>query len=88
MCALQSWSPDGDGVVVRTAKGVYRAKKLVLTAGAWLPEIVPQLQVCRLYPSSRSAPSLDVSLLVAAELTAGGMCLPSHSASDADAKMH
>jgi len=41
---LQSWSPDGDGVVVRTAKGVYRAKKLVLTAGAWLPEIVPQLQ--------------------------------------------
>lgn len=42
--AMQSWWPDGAGVVVKTAKGVYRARKLVLTAGAWLPDIVPQLQ--------------------------------------------
>jgi glycine/D-amino acid oxidase-like deaminating enzyme len=42
---MQSWWPDGAGVVVKTAKGVYRARKLVLTAGAWLPDIVPQLQV-------------------------------------------
>lgn len=45
--AVQSWQPEGKGVVVRTAKGVYSADKLVLTAGAWLPEIVPQLQVRR-----------------------------------------
>lgn len=41
---MQSWRPEGSGVIVKTTKGEYRAKKLVLSAGAWLPEMVPQLQ--------------------------------------------
>jgi sarcosine oxidase len=37
------WQPDGDGVRVTTAHGTYLADHLVLTAGAWLPELVPDL---------------------------------------------
>jgi sarcosine oxidase len=35
--------PGGEGVVVRTEKGTYRAGRLVLTAGAWIGELVSQL---------------------------------------------
>ncbi len=36
--------PSGN-VEVRTAKGAYTASKLVVTAGAWIPQLVPELQV-------------------------------------------
>jgi cysteine desulfurase/selenocysteine lyase len=35
------WEPDGDGVVVRTADGDVRARRLVLCAGPWTAELVP-----------------------------------------------
>ncbi|EIE19446.1 sarcosine oxidase, partial [Coccomyxa subellipsoidea C-169] len=35
--------PSGN-VEVRTAKGAYTASKLVVTAGAWIPQLVPELQ--------------------------------------------
>jgi sarcosine oxidase len=37
------WEKDGDGVRVRTESGTYRAERLVLTAGAWMPELLPDL---------------------------------------------
>ena len=36
---LESWEPDGGGVRLRTAKGEYRAGKLLLSAGAWIPSL-------------------------------------------------
>ena len=47
--ALQvlSWEalgPDG-GVRVTTDKGTYEADKLVLSAGAWMSQLVPELEV-------------------------------------------
>jgi sarcosine oxidase len=49
-----SWQVLPSGMVeVKTGKGAYQAVKLVLTAGAWMPQIVPQLQVlCSLLVSS------------------------------------
>ncbi|HUQ84587.1 MAG TPA: N-methyl-L-tryptophan oxidase, partial [Gemmatimonadaceae bacterium] len=42
--AVLSWEADDAGVVVRTtAGGEYRAKQLVLAAGAWMRELVPEL---------------------------------------------
>jgi sarcosine oxidase len=35
--------PGGEGVTVVTHKGSYRGKKLVLTAGAWMAELAPEL---------------------------------------------
>jgi sarcosine oxidase len=32
--------PDGDGAVVRTATNTYRAHRVVLTAGPWLPDLL------------------------------------------------
>ena len=46
-----SWTPDGDGVRVRTDRGTYRSAKLVIAAGAWnarlLPWLAPVLEVKR-----------------------------------------
>ena len=38
-----TWSRDGGGVVVTSASGSYRAQHLVLSAGAWMPELLPEL---------------------------------------------
>jgi sarcosine oxidase len=38
-----SWKADGSGVQVRTAYGAYTAGRLVLTAGPWMRELVPDL---------------------------------------------
>ena len=38
-----SWTATDDGVVVRTAAGEYHAARLVLTGGAWMPTLVPEL---------------------------------------------
>lgn len=40
--ALQGWDSQGDSIVVRTARGMYRAQRLVLTAGAWTHRLVAQ----------------------------------------------
>jgi sarcosine oxidase len=40
---LLGWQADGDGVVVRTERGTYRARRLVISAGAWLAQLVPAL---------------------------------------------
>ncbi len=37
------WSADGDGVRVRTGRGIYTADKLVISAGAWAGKLIPQL---------------------------------------------
>jgi sarcosine oxidase len=38
-----AWAADGEGVEVRTARGRTRAASLVLSAGAWLARLVPEL---------------------------------------------
>ncbi len=40
---VQSWERDGDGVRVTTARDVHRAQRLVLTAGAWMADLLPAL---------------------------------------------
>ena len=40
---ILDWEPAGDGVRVRTDRGAYTAERLVITAGAWLPKLVPTL---------------------------------------------
>ncbi|CAN5807690.1 N-methyl-L-tryptophan oxidase [soil metagenome] len=41
---LIEWRPEGDGVVVRTERGEYRARRLVISAGAWVGGLVPALR--------------------------------------------
>jgi sarcosine oxidase len=40
-----NWSADGQGVRVVTAKGDYRADRLLLSVGAWLSSLVPELSL-------------------------------------------
>ena len=40
---ISAWEPSGDGVEVTTNRGTYRAKRLVLSAGAWMGTLVPRL---------------------------------------------
>jgi sarcosine oxidase len=42
--AVTDWSTDEDRVTVTTSRGKYRAKHLVLAAGAWNAKLVPQLR--------------------------------------------
>lgn len=48
---VEGWTSDGAHVEVRTARGVYGARSLVLTAGAWsrglAPGLAPRLAVTR-----------------------------------------
>jgi sarcosine oxidase len=37
---LERWESDGDGVVVTTARDRYRARRLLLAAGPWMPELL------------------------------------------------
>jgi sarcosine oxidase len=39
-----AWEPSGDGVEVRTTRGVHRARRLVVSAGAWVGRMVPALR--------------------------------------------
>jgi len=43
----KSWAvlPDGR-VEIETAQGAVRARRLVLAAGAWMPQLVPELRAC------------------------------------------
>jgi sarcosine oxidase len=38
-----SWKPEGGGVTVETARGRYTASRLVLSAGAWIGALLPDL---------------------------------------------
>jgi sarcosine oxidase len=38
-----SWEADGDGIRVVTAKSSYRAQRMIISAGAWLSTLVPEL---------------------------------------------
>lgn len=40
---VQRWRADGVGVAVETDRGHYRADRLILAVGAWLPSLVPEL---------------------------------------------
>ena len=37
---VETFEPSGDGVTVRTDKGLYRADKVVVATGAWLPRLL------------------------------------------------
>jgi len=39
---VERWERDGEGVRVTTAQGSYGARRLVITAGAWLSRLLPQ----------------------------------------------
>ncbi len=41
---VTGWSAPGGGVEVRTEHGRYRAERLVITAGAWASQAVPELK--------------------------------------------
>ncbi|MFM1770302.1 MAG: hypothetical protein RJA22_2831 [Verrucomicrobiota bacterium] len=43
--AVRGWAPDGAGVRVETARGTFRARRLVLTAGAWVAQLLPGMAV-------------------------------------------
>jgi sarcosine oxidase len=38
------WSENPDGVEVRTARAIYKAGQLIITAGAWLAKLVPRMK--------------------------------------------
>ncbi len=40
---VERWARDRDGVLVTSAQGTYRARQLVIAAGAWLPRLMPAL---------------------------------------------
>ena len=42
---VTAWSSDGAGVSVTTDRGTYGAQKLVIAAGAWLPDLAPELNL-------------------------------------------
>lgn len=42
---VQSWQADGPGVTVTTDHGVFTADKLVITAGAWAPQLLADLGI-------------------------------------------
>lgn len=41
--AVTAWEPTGDGVIVRTTRSEYRARRLVISAGAWVSTLVSTL---------------------------------------------
>jgi sarcosine oxidase len=42
---VSGWSSDGSSVSVTTDRATYHADKLVIAAGAWLPKLVPELDL-------------------------------------------
>ncbi|GAA4715181.1 N-methyl-L-tryptophan oxidase [Brevibacillus fulvus] len=43
--AVEQIIPDGQAVIVKTRERTYRAAKVVLSAGAWVPKILPNLSL-------------------------------------------
>ena len=60
---VESWEVDASSgaVTVFTDRGQYTASKLVLTAGAWMPDIMPELQVTTSHPLPLSYVPLCIS---------------------------
>jgi len=64
-----SWSVSRNGVKVETDRGTYHARHLVLAAGAWLPNLLPNLkifleverQVAAWFASGPAAPATDAA---------------------------
>jgi glycine/D-amino acid oxidase-like deaminating enzyme len=42
---VTAWAADGGGVRVETARGAYAAARLILTTGAWAPELLRDLDL-------------------------------------------
>ena len=42
---VESISPSGDGMEVRTSKGRYLAGKVIVSAGAWVGDLLPELRL-------------------------------------------
>jgi len=42
---VTGWSDSGDSLEVKTAQGVYRCRLLVISAGSWAKELIPELPV-------------------------------------------
>jgi len=42
---VQNWIVDGDSVRVSTTRGEYRARQLIVTAGAWVGSLLPTLDL-------------------------------------------
>lgn len=42
---IERWVIDGEGVVVHTDRATYRADRLIVTAGAWTPQLLQSLGV-------------------------------------------
>jgi sarcosine oxidase len=42
---VQDWTIDADSVRVSTARGEYRARQLIVTAGAWVASLLPTLDL-------------------------------------------
>lgn len=40
-----SWHSDGAGVLVKTAQGEYRGERLILSVGAWIQSLLPDLRL-------------------------------------------
>jgi sarcosine oxidase len=40
------WEVDGDDIRVLTAQGDYRSRQLIVTAGAWISDLFPELPLC------------------------------------------
>ena len=43
--AVQRWEPDGGGIAVTTARGTYRAGRLIICAGGWMKDLLPDLDL-------------------------------------------
>lgn len=41
---VQGWEPDARGVTVTTEAGRYQADRLIVSAGAWISQFIPELQ--------------------------------------------
>ena len=41
---VAKWRKNGDSIEVQTDKTTYQCKKLIISAGAWTKEVIPQLQ--------------------------------------------
>jgi sarcosine oxidase len=41
---VDGWQTEGNQVVLKTDSGEYNAEKLVIAAGSWLPQLLPELQ--------------------------------------------
>lgn len=63
---IEAWRSDGEGVTLQTSSGAtVRARRIVLAAGAWLPELLGGLSACgAAHPAGSPALPLPLPLQV------------------------